>query len=168
MISELDRANSIISEFLSVAKTTQSSTNEADLNDIIRSMEPLLTTDAIATGKNITFDLVEIDRHKLNEKEIRQLLLNLVRNGLEAMAKGGTVTIRTYQKDGQVVLAVQDEGTGIPPHIMEKLGTPFLTSKENGTGLGLAICYGIAERHNAKLTVSTNPEGSTFFLCFQE
>lgn len=168
MISELDRANSIISEFLSVAKTKQSSTNEADLNDIIRAMEPLLTTDAIATGKNITLDLGEIDRLKLNEKEIRQLLLNLVRNGLDAMTKDGTVTIRTYQKEGQVVLAVQDEGTGIPLHIMEKLGTPFLTSKENGTGLGLAICYGIAERHNAKLTVSTSSEGTTFFLCFQE
>lgn len=168
MISELDRANSIISEFLSVAKTKQSSTSEADLNDIIKAMEPLLTTDAIATGKTITLNLGQINRLKLNEKEIRQLLLNLVRNGLEAMPKGGTVTIRTYQKKGQVVLAVQDEGTGIPQHIMGKLGTPFLTSKENGTGLGLAICYGIAERHNAKLTVSTSSEGTTFFLCFQE
>ncbi len=168
MISELDRANSIISEFLSVTKTKQSSCVETDLNDIIKTLEPLLTTDAVVKGKGIRLDLGDIPRLWLNEKEIRQLLLNLVRNGLEAMPQAGAVTIRTYEENGQVVLAVQDQGTGILPHILSRLGTPFLTSKVNGTGLGLAVCYSIAERHDAKIEVSTASTGTTFCVKFNQ
>ena len=168
MISELDRANSIISEFLSVAKTKPSCHVETDLNTIIKAIEPLLATDAVAAGNTIVLELGNIRCLFLDEKEIRQLLLNLVRNGLEAMEQPGLVTVRTYEEDEQVVLAIQDEGTGIPPHILAKLGTPFLTSKASGTGLGLAVCYGIIERHKGKLEVSTGAKGTTFFIRFSQ
>lgn len=168
MISELDRANSIISEFLSVAKTKQSCCVEADLNGIIMTLEPLLITDAVVKGMEIRLDLGAIPKLCLNEKEIRQLLLNLVRNGIEAMAQAGAVTIRTYMENQQVILAVQDQGPGILPHILNRLGTPFLTSKANGTGLGLAVCYSIAERHNAKIQVTTSSSGTTVFVKFDQ
>jgi signal transduction histidine kinase len=108
MISELDRANLILSEFLSVAKPTPATYVETDLNAIIRAIEPLMTTDAVLAGNNIVLKLDNTRRLLLNEKEIRQLLLNLVRNALEAMTRPGTVTIRTYEEAGQVVLAIQD------------------------------------------------------------
>jgi PAS domain S-box-containing protein len=147
MISELDRANLILSEFLSVAKPTPATYVETDLNAIIRAIEPLMTTDAVLAGNTIVLKLENIRCLFLNEKEIRQLLLNLVRNALEAMTRPGSVIIRTYEEADHVVLAIQDEGPGIPPQVLAELGTPFITSKRNGTGLGLAVCYGIIERH---------------------
>jgi two-component system, sporulation sensor kinase E len=166
MISELDRANLILTEFLSVARPTPACQVESDLNAVIKAIEPLMTTDAVIAGNDIELQLGTIKPLCLNEKEIRQLLLNLVRNGFEAMTNPGVVTIRTYEENGQVVLAVQDEGPGISPQVLAKLGTPFITSKHNGTGLGLAVCYGIVERHKGKIEVATGADGTTFYIRF--
>ena len=93
--------------------------------------------------------------------------MNLYRNGLEAMSPGKVLTISTYMEDeNYVVLAVRDQGEGIKPEILEKLGTPFFTTKDNGTGLGLGVCYAIAARHHAKIEIQTGPEGTTFFVKF--
>lgn len=73
------------------------------------------------------------------------MILNLTRNGLEAMQEKGCLTIESYLQDRKVVLAIEDEGCGIPPENNNKLGTPFFTTKDNGTGLGLATCYKIVE-----------------------
>ncbi|MEW5899031.1 MAG: ATP-binding protein, partial [Bacillota bacterium] len=89
-------------------------------------------------------------------------------NGLEAMPPGGTLTIKTFQEGEEVVLAVQDEGPGIEPDLLEKIGTPFFTTKDDGTGLGLAVCYSIAARHKAAITVETSPAGTTFFVRFKQ
>ena len=67
-----------------------------------------------------------------------------------------------------VVLTVSDQGYGIPPEVMEKIGTPFFTTKENGTGLGLAVCYNIAARHNADIKIKTGSKGTTFFIIFKK
>lgn len=168
MITELDRANSIISEFLAVVKNKPSCHVETDLNTIIKAIEPLLATAAVASGSTVVLELGKIRCLLLDDKEIRQLLLNLVRNGLEAMEQPGLVTVRTYEEGDQVVLAVQDQGTGIPDQILAKLGTPFLTSKNTGTGLGLTVCYGIVERHKGKLEVATGAEGTTFYIRFSQ
>ena len=66
-----------------------------------------------------------------------------------------------------MVLAIKDEGCGIKPEVLGKLGTPFFTTKQNGTGLGLGICYGIATRHNADINIETGPEGTTFYVEFK-
>jgi len=166
MIAELDRTNSIIREYLSLAKNKLVELKHHDLNTSITSLLPLLEADAIATKANVTLSLANIPQVFLDENEIRQLLLNLVRNGLEAMPSGGTLHISTYVENEQVVLAVADQGTGIPLHILENLGTPFLTTKETGTGLGLPVCYRIAGRHNATIDVETTDHGTTFFVRF--
>ena len=102
----------------------------------------------------------------LDEKEIRQLLFNLVRNALEAMPTGGTIDIRTFNENNAVILAIQDTGSGIPQEIIEKIGRPFFTTKEQGTGLGLAICFSIATRHNAKISIESGSFGTTFLIRF--
>ena len=65
------------------------------------------------------------------------------------------------------MLSVQDHGMGIPSDILDKLGTPFSTTKDNGTGLGLATCYSIASRHKASIHIDTGPEGTTFYVRFK-
>lgn len=167
MISELDRANSIITEFLAISRTKATEFAPHNLNDIINSILPLIQADAIRGDKWITVELGEVPDLWLDDKEIRQVILNLARNGLEAMGKGGGLKAKTYCTDKEIILTIQDEGMGLDPYIMDKLGTPFLTTKENGTGLGLAVCYGIAARHNAEINVETSPKGTTFFVRFK-
>lgn len=140
------------------------------MNEILETLKPLLEAAVFQTDNFLEIHLDEIPDLLLHEKEIRQLILNLVRNGREAMAgsKGKTLTIRTYQEGDEVILAVQDQGKGIEPHMLDKLGTPFLTTKENGTGLGLPVCYNIAARHQAIITVETGSAGTTFFVRFKQ
>jgi two-component system, sporulation sensor kinase E len=168
MIEELDRANSIISDFLSLAKNKQVMLEDQNLNTIIKTMAPLLHSNAVISNKTLHLDLNPIPNLPLDSKEIRQLILNLVHNALDAMPLHGNITIKSFMKKDQVVLAIQDEGTGIPPQLIEKLGTPFLTTKEKGTGLGLAVCYRIVARHKATLEFDTGPDGTTFFITFNQ
>lgn len=167
MIDELDRANSIITEFLSLAVNKTIDLKTENMNAILENIRPLIQADALMSDKNIIMQLEEIPELKLNEKEIRQLILNLVRNGLEAMTRGGSLTIRTFSDTNGVNLSVQDQGKGIETHVMEKLGIPFFTTKDNGTGLGLAVCYSIAARHNAQIRIETSPFGTTFVVSFK-
>ena len=166
MIEELDRANAIITEYLSLAKNKTIELHEQDLNSIVQAICPLIQADAMQDDKYVSLELSDIPTLFLDEKEIRQLILNLTRNGLEAMIPGGTLTIRTYPDGDKVVLEVQDKGQGITPDALKKLGTPFFTTKDNGTGLGLAVCYSIATRHKAKIEVKSNSGGSIFVVQF--
>ena len=166
MISELDRANAIITEFLSLAQTKQIDLKSQNLNDIITNLYPLLEADAFTHNRQICFIPGVIPNIKLNGKEISQLVLNLTRNGLESMEERGFLTIRSYVKSENVVLSIEDEGSGIPPENLNKLGMPFFTTKDNGTGLGLATSYKIAESHNAKITINSSTSGTTICIFF--
>lgn len=166
MIDELDRANSIITEYLSLAKNKAVSKQYHNLNQILNALFPLIQADAMRTDMYVHMELENIPDLLLDEKEIRQLILNMVRNGLEVMSPGKNITIRTFVKGDEVVLAIQDQGKGIKKDDLEKLGTPFFTTKDHGTGLGLAVCYSIAARHNGTVRVETGSDGTTFYVCF--
>ncbi|MDJ0332370.1 ATP-binding protein [Planococcus sp. S3-L1] len=168
MIDELDRANAIISEFLSMGNTRSSDLEMQNLNDIIYDISPLLKIDTFNQNKFIEFETLEIPELLLNRDEIRQLLINLCRNGLEAMKPEKLLSIRTYIEDGKkVVLEIEDQGTGMDKEVMQKIGTPFYTTKDNGTGLGLGISYAIAARHKAKIEVESSEQGTIFYVKFQ-
>lgn len=168
MIDELDRADSIISEFLSLAPNIKLQLEPGNINHIIESLGALMQADALAHDKFIELQLGDIPDQLLDPKEIRQLLLNLVRNAIDAIEPQQTVSISTYTQDGNIVLEVKDQGCGMPEEIMNKLGTPFLTTKEHGTGLGLSVCFSIAERHNAQINIDSSSSGTTFFVRFKQ
>ncbi|MEQ8176681.1 MAG: ATP-binding protein, partial [Syntrophomonadaceae bacterium] len=159
--------NSIISGFLSLAKEKAAEVAEENLNRIIQSIAPLIQAEAIIDNKLVQLELSDIPNLELSQNDIRQLILNLVRNALEASDPGQKITLRTIQEEGHVIFSVEDEGCGIEPHILEKLGTPFLTTKENGTGLGLVVCYNAAEKHGASIKVVSNNEGTKFSVWFK-
>lgn len=168
MVEELDRANGIISEFLSLAKNKALKLERQNLNTIITTLAPLIDSHATMSNKYLELDLKPIPDLLLDAQEIRQLIFNLVNNALEAMLPDNMITIKTFMENTQVIMAIADTGTGIPLEIIEKLGIPFFTTKDKGTGLGLAICYSIAERHNATIKVSTSSKGTTFFIRFNQ
>jgi PAS domain S-box-containing protein len=166
MIEELDRANSIITEYLSLAKNKPVSLRLANLNSILATIFPLIQADVLKRNNDVKMEIKDIPDLILDENEIRQLILNLVRNSLEAMPSGGNLTIKTFQDKDFVVLEVQDEGSGIPLELLDKIGTPFFTTKDEGTGLGLAVCFSIAARHNASIEVNTDSSGTVFSVKF--
>jgi PAS domain S-box-containing protein len=167
MVQELDRANSIITEFLTLAKNKAVDLKLGNINAILKILLPVLEAGAILYDKTIKTELGNIPDMPIDEKEIRQLILNLVRNGLDAMPPGGTLRITTTCNDAETILSVHDQGKGIPPDLADKIGTPFFTTKEYGVGLGLAVCYSIAARHNATIAFDSSPTGTTFFVNFK-
>ncbi len=166
MIDELDRANSIITEFLSLARSKAVGMQSRSLNQLLRTLHPLLLADALHTGHELRLELGDVGELMLNGREIYQLVLNLVRNGMDAMPQGGELTICTYRQNGSTYLEVRDQGQGIPPEHRDKIGRPFFTTKEQGTGLGLATCYSIAARHNARIDFASGTTGTTFTVQF--
>lgn len=167
MIEELDRANSIITEFLSLVRNNPSDLQPQNLNKIIDDLYPLVQADALNSNNDIIIKQTPLPDINISKNEIHQLILNMIRNGLDAMKNTGYITIKTFMERGEIVLAIKDEGSGIDPGIIDKLGTPFLTTKAEGTGLGLATCYRIAERHNARIEVESSPKGTTFYIKFK-
>lgn len=168
MIEELDRANSILSEFLSLAKDKRIEVKPTYLNATIRHLLPLLQAAAIRDDKEITTEFTDVPKILVDENEIRQCVLNLTRNALDAVPPGGVVTLSTNwdKRQKTVSISVKDTGTGIPPSVLKTIGKPFVTTKATGTGLGLPICYRIAERHNATVKVDTGSTGTTISIKF--
>lgn len=168
ILSELQRIETIITVFLSIAKNKPSELEEQNLNDIINSIAPLLLTNAVKRSMNIEFKQSnKISPLLLSEKEIKQLLLNLAMNGLNAMKKHDTLTIETKQQGNKVVLSITDCGCGISKDIQEKIFDPFFTTNHESTGLGLSVCTSIAERHHATIEVASKEnEGTCFTVTF--
>ncbi|MFP7296850.1 PAS domain S-box protein [Neobacillus niacini] len=167
MLEELNRANSIITEFLNLAKNKISVKKKQNLNAIIEALSPLIQAEAFRSNKQLKLELEVCPDIYLDEKEIRQLILNIALNGLDAMNSNGKLTIKTFNDNDTLVLQIKDEGKGIAPEVLSKLGTPFFTTKETGTGLGLAICYSVAKRHDAQIEIKTGDNGTTFSVLFQ-
>lgn len=168
VISELDRSNEIIGNFLSLAQNRFLYKEQVNLNKIIEEIEALLYAEA--NHSNIELYIDKDPRLKdlmLNDKEIKQLILNLSRNGIESMSGSGQLYISTKQLKDAVLLEVRDTGHGIQPDKLKQLFDPFYTTKPNGTGLGLAVCLSIVEQHQAKIDVTSEEGvGTTFTIRF--
>lgn len=166
MISEIDRANTIISEFLTLSKTKCKNLVLHNLNKVIETLQPLIIAHACQLNKRLEIELEDVPDILMDEKEIKQLILNLVQNSFDVTPAEGIIWLKTKSNNTEVVLIVKDEGTGIPDEVLSKLGTPFITTKETGTGLGLAIIYSIVERHHGQIQVQTSSKGTQFTISF--
>ena len=106
----------------------------------------------------------------MDPKQIQQVFLNLTLNAVQAMSGGGTLSIRTdrvSREDGVWIrIGISDTGPGIPPQILEKIFTPFFTTKAQGTGLGLAICHKLITQHHGTITVRSEDDKGTEFVIF--
>jgi len=166
MIEEIDRSDAIISEFISLAHDKHVQLKPTDLNIAITNLLPLLQSTAHIQEKHIKVDLETLPQLWVDEQEMRQMIINLAQNGLEAMPPGGTLRISTSIQGGEVVLAVDDEGCGMSDEVRDKLGMPFFTTKDDRPGLGMAVCFGIARRHNAIIRCISDSAGTTVKVIF--
>ncbi|MDQ0255775.1 two-component system sporulation sensor kinase A [Evansella vedderi] len=164
---EIDRIESIIKELLTFSKPQKTLYTYVTIQDLIKQvillMEPQAVMNSIHLKTNIETKPIEIF---CIEYQLKQVFINLIKNAIEAMEKGGTITINLIKQGEEVVIQIIDEGTGIPPCILEKLGEPFHTTKENGTGLGIMVTNNIIKNHHkGKITVESQiNEGTTFTI----
>ena len=93
--------------------------------------------------------------------QMRQVLLNLLKNSLEAMPRGGVITVSAAVQGAHLVLTIQDTGQGIPPEHLKSLFTPFFSTKEGGTGLGLTICRGLIDQHQGEIEFASEVDHGT-------
>lgn len=166
MIDEIDRGNSIITEFLLFSKNKVYERKLTNLNDIISTILPLLTATATHSEDNVVVDLQNVSNLWLDHGEIKQLIVNLFKNALEAIKPGDKIIIRTYENVDGVFFEVEDNGPGIPKEILNELGTPFFTTKETGTGLGLAVCYSIIARYKGHIDINSSSLGTKVRVYF--
>lgn len=164
VMEELDRANGIINDFLSLAQSRISDKETVQLHLIIEELAPLLWADANLRGQSVELRLCpSLPLLQLNKREMKQLILNLARNGMEAMEAKGVLILETRISAERVELIIRDTGSGIPQSQLDKLFVPFFTTKSQGTGLGLPLCLSIAERHNGTITVDSQEGAGTAF-----
>ncbi|OMF60895.1 PAS domain-containing sensor histidine kinase [Paenibacillus sp. FSL R5-0490] len=157
VLTELDRINGIVGEFLVLAKPTADIFEKQDLTKLISEVILLSNTQSILNNveikveNNLYAPMVHCEKNQL-----KQVFLNIIKNAIEAMPDGGPLTIKVMKKTSNTI-SVQfiDQGVGISEDRIPSLGEPFYTTKEKGTGLGLMICYKIIENHNGRLTIES-------------
>lgn len=153
MLSEIERINYIVSEFLVLAKPQVVHFEERQLHKLLQSVTTLLGTQAIIKNIEIVSDISDdMPPIYCEDNQLKQVFINVIKNAIEAMPNGGQITV-IAKKHGQdsVLIRFIDEGTGIPKERMEKLGEPFYTTKEKGTGLGLMVSFKIIEAHQGTI-----------------
>lgn len=164
IMDEIDRVNQIVEEFLVLAKPQSVQLETKNIIPIIQNVLLLMEFDA--RKKNITFyfesdhDLILV---RCDENRLKQVFLNFVKNGMEAMPKGGNIKVITELREGEVQISVEDTGVGISPERLKKLGEPFYTTKKKGNGLGLMVSFKIIEGHKGRVIVESEVDKGTTF-----
>ncbi len=156
MQGEVRRLNSIVEQFLSLARPLTLNAEEISVAEFLHELTAFVTGDA--KSSNVQIELMMPPRLpplRADRNYLKQLLLNLVLNGVQAMPQGGKLTLEVRTDKNRLQLTVQDEGTGIEPETLKKIFEPYFTTKPNGSGLGLSIARRIAEAHGGTLTVES-------------
>ncbi|PPA69114.1 ATP-binding protein [Jeotgalibacillus proteolyticus] len=157
IFSELERINVIVGEFLVLAKPSAATFVEQDVKILIKDVVTLINTQSILNNVQIFVEFEsDLPMVSCEQNQIKQVFLNLLKNSIEAMPKGGIIDVKVREsEDDTISILIIDQGIGIPQERIPTLGEPFYTTKEKGTGLGLMTCYKIIESHNGKLIIQS-------------
>ena len=168
MLSELDRINFIVSEFLVIAKPEAIHYKKSDLKDILQTVIALLETQAVLCNVQLLLEFEsDIPEIICSEMHLKQLFINLVKNAMEAISKEGQIKMTvSHQGNDLIRVRTEDNGCGIPEERVKQLGEPFYTTKEKGTGLGLMMCFKIVEAHKGTMTIQSHVGEGTIIDVF--
>lgn len=164
IVDEVRRLENFLGELRDFTRPAVPKKQEIDLNHLIREAVEMMRDNAAAN--NISFEL-KLDESLppavIDPNQMKQVLINLIKNALEAIETDGKITLATRLVGDQIHLAVTDTGKGIPPEIMAEIFNPFFTTKKSGTGLGLPVINKIVEDHHGTVTVESTPQQGTTF-----
>ncbi len=165
--SELDRVEETITEFVNFAKPRAPEIEEVLVRDVLKSVKTLISASAHEHAITISVSGDSTLRINVDAAQLRQIILNLSLNAIQAMTDGGQLRFRCYQDEGQAKLVVADNGHGMDASVLGKLFRPFFTTRSGGTGLGLPITNQLVEANGGKLHVASVPgEGTTVSIHF--
>ncbi|OFW76454.1 MAG: hypothetical protein A2201_06480 [Alicyclobacillus sp. RIFOXYA1_FULL_53_8] len=151
MMEELNHIELVSSEMLMLAKPQTLQFERASVNHLLQSVATLLKTQAIMKNVEIVTRLESDSSLQCDPNQLKQVFVNLMKNAIEAMQSGGTLTVRSRDWQVWVLVEVIDQGIGISKECIASLGDPFYSTKTNGTGLGLLVTHRIVENHQGKL-----------------
>lgn len=167
MLTEINRINSLVSEFLLLSKPRDIQYCMVDLNTVFDEILPIVESQALLYGIDVRFTSQGKMPMVVGDTELlKQVFINICKNGIEAMGEQGTLQISHHiDQDGdRVSIDIHDTGPGIPLYIIDKIFDPFFTTKEEGTGLGLSVCQKIIHDIGGQIRVSSKGYGTTFHI----
>jgi PAS domain S-box-containing protein len=168
ILEELDRVNSVITDFLNSTKPSSPRTYQVEMSELFAEIQLLTKSEAILREINLHFFCpAEIPSLYIDKDQIKQVLLNIIKNAFDAVRSQGIVEVSAQWQAGsqKVSLIVKDNGVGMDQQTLTRMFDPFFTTKESGTGLGMAVTYQIIRNHGGEINVNSIPGiGSTFII----
>jgi len=156
ILKEVRRVNEIIEQFLTLSRPFQLDLKVSSLQTLLKNLITLFQEEASSLGITLQTDWKDdLPPIKMDSEKLTQALINIMKNGMQAMGKGGVLRIETHSLKDHVSVVISDSGAGIPPDQMEKIFNYYYTTKEKGVGLGLPIAHRIIEAHGGQLTVES-------------
>lgn len=152
---ELDRASGIITDFLTFAKPEYGKASVLQVSDEFKHIEGILTPLAQVHGGRISIDIPSDICIYGNSSKFKQALINIIKNSIEALEREGHIHIRAYYRQEQVFIHVNDDGEGMDPEVLIRLGEPYFSNKTKGTGLGLMVTFRIIEAMRGEIHYSS-------------
>jgi len=168
MIEELNTVEQITSQFLTLSKpNADQKPEQVDVKEVIQSVTSLLHSYAVLTDNQIDIHVESDCVISINKIEFKQLLINLIKNALEASDVGQSISVIAARNKKNIEIKISDEGSGMSEAEVKWLGTPFYSLKSNGTGLGLMICFNIVEKYGGEIHYNSSlGNGTTVTIRF--
>lgn len=162
---EIRRLARVMEDFLDLHRPLNLAPLSSDLTEVVRETMGVLAAQAAERGVRLDYAAPEQLRARFDPDRLRQALVNLVQNAIQASPANGRVCVEMSQQPDGIRFAVEDEGAGIPPENLERIFEPFFSRRPDGTGLGLTLARQIAESHGGSLTAENRPgQGARFIL----
>ena len=162
-LNEIERVEKLIAALLNFSSPSKTEFRKGDLNRIVQDTLLLLRRECEMKGVELRLTLGEVPSFRLDVEKVKQALLNLVKNALEALYSGGIIEVETSAADGTALVRVSDNGPGIAPADLPLIFEPYFTRKGAGTGLGLSITQRIVEEHFGRISVESEEGKGTVF-----
>jgi signal transduction histidine kinase len=169
LLAEIANLKAIIGRFSEFSKMPQPQLQRVQVNEVIRGVAQLFQAQLEAPGRAKISCELQLDPHlepmAADAELLHRAISNLVVNAIDAMPQGGSLTLRTRDEDGKLLMEVSDTGSGLTPEECARIFTPYYTSKQHGTGLGLAIVQSVVSDHGGRVRVQSEPgQGTTFVI----
>jgi signal transduction histidine kinase len=162
-LAEIERVERLINALLSFSSPVRADFRDGDICRVIYDVILLMKRPAEKQGVRLELQMEELPVFRFDPEKIKQTLINIIKNALEALTNGGVITIMAWHNEQTVTVTVHDNGPGITRQDMPLIFEPFFTRKGAGTGLGLSITQRIIEEHHGTITVESAPENGTTF-----
>jgi two-component system, sporulation sensor kinase B len=167
-VSEIDRATEVINQYLNFARPHPELEMEVGIRDEINRSKEIIMPLAIKKGIVLKANILHHLSIKGDPNKLQQVLINIMKNGLEAMETGGTLRIFSYHEEGKVFIVINDTGVGMTKEQLMRLGEPYFSMKgKNGTGLGMMTAFQLVEGMKGTIKVLSKPgKGTSVILSF--